>query len=50
MAVKSMNMNHSLILFLFLSMAEVCIASLNVNGARNGKKRAELFEVIKQKK
>ncbi len=46
---KSMTMNHSLILFLFLSMIEVCIASLNVNGARNGKK-ADLFEVIKQKK
>ncbi len=47
---KSMTMNHSLILFLFLSMIEVCIASLNVNGARNGKKRADLFEVIKLKK
>lgn len=28
----------------------MCIASLNVNGARHSKKRTELFEVIKQKK
>ncbi len=42
---KSMTMNHSLILLLFLSMIEVCIASLNVNGAINGKKIADLFEV-----
>lgn len=36
--------------FLFFSMAEVCITSLNVNGARNIKKRAELFEIVKQKR
>lgn len=55
MAVKkfnAMNMIQSCLsfCFLFLSMTEVCIASLNVNGARNSKKRTELFEVIKQKK
>lgn len=55
MAVKkfnSMNMIQSSLSFCFLllSMTEVCIASLNVNGARNSKKRTELFEVIKQKK
>jgi len=55
MAVKklvSMIMNHTLILFLFLSMIKICIASLNVNDARNCKKkeRAELFEVIKTEK
>jgi len=56
MAVKklvSMIMNHTLILFLFLSMIKICIASLNVNDARNckkKKKRAELFEVIKTEK
>lgn len=36
-------------LFIYL-MAEVCIASLNVNGARNIKKRAELFEIVRQKR
>lgn len=50
--LKSMNMNHNslvLFLFLFFSMTEVCIAALNVNGATNSKKRAELFEVLDRK-
>jgi len=41
----------SLICFFLSSfMAEICIASLNVNGAREGKKRFRLFETIRQKK
>lgn len=36
--------------FIYFSMAEVQIASLNVNGARDFRKRADLFEIIKQKK
>ncbi len=43
-----------LLWFLFssflLKMSEVSIASLNVNGAREMKKRAEIFEVVKQKR
>ncbi len=46
---KSMTMNHSLILFLFLSMIEVCIASLNVNGARNGKKELSCLKLLNRK-
>ncbi len=34
----------------FLKMSEVNIASMNINGAREMKKRAEIFEVVKQKK
>jgi len=33
-----------------LNMSEVNIATLNVNGAREMRKRAEIFEVFKQKK
>ncbi len=44
-----MTMNHSLILFLFLSMIEVCIASLNVNGARNGKKELICLKLLNRK-
>ncbi len=36
--------------FIYFYMAEVHIASLNVNGARDYRKRAELYEIIKQKK
>jgi len=45
-------MNHTLILFLFLSMIKICIASLNVNDARNCKKKRELncLKLSKQKK
>lgn len=34
----------------FLKMSEVNIATLNVNGAREMKKRAEIFEVVKQRR
>lgn len=41
----------SLICFFLSSfMGEICIASLNMNGAREGKKRFHLFETIRQKK
>lgn len=36
--------------FFSLSMCHVNIATLNLNGARDMHKRAELFEVIHQKK
>nr|BAC82609.1 pol-like protein [Danio rerio] len=36
--------------WLFLAMGELNIASLNINGAREGKKRFYLFEMIKEKK
>ena len=36
-------------LFLFI-MSEVHVATLNVNGARDSRKRATIYEVIKQKK
>jgi len=36
----------SLFFFLFFIMSEVHIASMNVNGARNSKKRAQIFEEI----
>ena len=39
-----------LFLFLFFIMGEIRVASLNINGAREQKKRAVLFETIKQKK
>ncbi len=43
-----------LLWFLFssflLKMSEVNIASLNVNGAREMKKRSEIFEVVNQKR
>ncbi len=37
-------------LFFFFIMSEVHIAALNINGARNVKKRAKLFEEMEQKK
>lgn len=41
----------SLIFFwLSLFMGEISIASLNINGAGEGKKRFHLFEIVKQKK
>ncbi len=36
-------------LFFFFIMSEVHIAALNINGARNVKKRAKLFEEMEQK-
>lgn len=31
-------------------MGEFCVSSLNINGARDIRKRFQLFEIIKQKK
>ncbi len=39
-----------LLLFFLSSMSNINIASLNVNGARDCKKRAEIFELIKQRR
>ncbi len=36
-------------LFFFFIMSEVHVAALNINGARNVKKRAKLFEEMEQK-
>ena len=35
--------------FFFFTMSEVHIASMNVNGANNSRKRAQIFEEIEQK-
>lgn len=35
--------------FILSSMSNINIASLNVNGARDSKKRAEIYELVKQK-
>lgn len=51
--LKTTNVNFGCLFLMwlfFLTLMEFCIASLNVNGARDSRKRAELFEVIKQKK
>ncbi len=54
LAVDVVGVCGVLLWFLFssflLKMSEVNIASLNVNGAREIKKRAEIFEVVKQKR
>ncbi len=54
LAVDVVGVCGVLLWFLFssflLKMSEVNIASLNVNGAREMKKRAEIFEVVKQKR
>ncbi len=49
----SRNANSSLLygfyFYFWLVMSEVHLATLNVNGARDVRKRAMIFEVIKQK-
>lgn len=51
--VNSRNANFSLLFGLFFSfllvMSEVHLATLNVNGARDIRKRTTIYEVIKQK-
>ncbi len=53
MLEKANLMKFRVLFFLFtflLFMGEVSIASVNINGARDVRKRAILYEVFKQKK